>query len=78
MTNKFVDTIKDYQAAQQSYKVAAQKKATRQIQIIQPKLTDAQAQEIVSDEGDHEGGLEGWCKKQILQFDGREVQEQVR
>jgi t-SNARE complex subunit (syntaxin) len=51
LTRKFVDEMKLYQQAQQSYKTDIKNKAKRQILVIKPDATDEEVDQVMRSEG---------------------------
>ena len=51
LTKKFIDEMKAYQAAQQTYKSKIQNKMKRQVKVIKPNATDEEVEEIMRSEG---------------------------
>ena len=62
LTRKFIDVMKVYQQAQQSYKNDIKKKAKRQIQAIKPDVNDSEVDQIMSSEG----GRDALMKQTVL------------
>lgn len=61
LTRKFIDEMKGYQSAQQTYKTDLKDKVTRQVQIYKPDVTTEEINDIIKS-----GGREEYVKAQIL------------
>lgn len=62
LTKKFIDEMKSYQQAQQTYKTDIKNKVKRQVQVVKPGATDEEIDEVLKSEG----GRDALYKKQIL------------
>lgn len=63
LTRKFIDEMKEYQNAQQAYKVNIKNKAVQQIKYVKEDATPEEVEEIMKSEG----GKEGLYQQSILQ-----------
>ena len=63
LTRKFIDEMKEYQKAQQDYKVNIRKKAVQQIKFVKEDATNEEVEEIMKSDG----GREGLYQQSILQ-----------
>lgn len=63
LTRKFIDEMKEYQNAQQAYKVNIRQKAVQQIKFVKEDATPEEVEEIMKSEG----GREGLYQQSILQ-----------
>lgn len=61
LTRKFVDVMKEYQNAQQKFKMDIKKKMKRQVQIVHPDATPAEVEEVISS-----GGVSGEIIKNVI------------
>lgn len=61
LTRKFVDVVKEYQNAQQKFKIDIKKKMKRQIQIVLPDATPDQVEEVMKS-----GGASGEIIKSVI------------
>jgi len=71
MTRKFIDEMKEYQNAQQSYKVSVQNKAVQQIRYVKEDATPEEVQQILTSEGGRESLIQqhiyqGGVNREIL------------
>lgn len=63
LTRKFIDEMKEYQNAQQAYKVNIRNKAVQQIKFVKEDATPEEVEEIMKSEG----GREGYYQQAMLQ-----------
>jgi t-SNARE complex subunit (syntaxin) len=63
LTRKFIDEMKEYQNAQQAFKVNIRKKAVQQIKFVKEDATPEEVEEIMKSDG----GREGLYQQSILQ-----------
>lgn len=63
LTRKFIDEMKEYQNAQQTYKVNIRNKAVQQIKFVKEDATPEEVEEIMKSDG----GREGLYQQSILQ-----------
>jgi len=62
LTRKFIDEMKNYQKAQQTYKSNIKDKVKRQVQIVKPDATDEEIDTVMKSEG----GRDQLYKEKIL------------
>jgi t-SNARE complex subunit (syntaxin) len=61
LTRKFVDVMKEYQNAQQKFKMDIKKKMKRQVQIVHPDATPEEVEEVINN-----GGASGEIIKNVI------------
>mmetsp|Transcript_12230 Transcript_12230/g.30920 ORF Transcript_12230/g.30920 Transcript_12230/m.30920 type:complete len:315 (+) Transcript_12230:146-1090(+) len=62
LTKKFIDEMKTYQQAQQTYKTDIKKKVTRQVKVVSPDATEEDIDAVLKSEG----GRDALYKKKVL------------
>jgi len=62
LTKKFIDEMKSYQQAQQTYKTDIKKKVTRQVKVVSPDATEEDIDAVLKSEG----GRDALYKKKVL------------